>query len=196
MSHRLAAAVLLVSGLFACKKAPAPAPERSEFEQTWISVRSTPPCSSLIPIHWSMSQPIPALENGKLVYRMFFYGRDGMLKTGFTFYRAQAVATFRPDGSVEECRLTREQKIPIPKEKPDGMTPDQVYRAERELYPLIERLGKLYASGKTPSADEKKDIADLMGKYRPWFAVGQEQDYRELSPDFWKWIDKNGGQAP
>jgi hypothetical protein len=155
------------------------------------------PCSRLIPLHWSPSLPVPALDGGKTVYKMFFFGRDGDPRAGFVFHHAEGDATLSGDGRTLSCSRRPGQAGSLPKpEHPSGATLDQIDALESSLYPALKDAAALYASGRPLGPEEKKRLAAFAGDFAFFVEPGQGADYLALSPDFWAWVEKNGGAAP
>lgn len=189
----LAVAALLAWA--ACKKAPppqAPAP-KSALQQAADKVHSRPPCSREIPSHFSPSLPVPAVQDGKLVYKMFFFGRDGNPRDGFTFHDAEGWATFAPDARVLECSAAAKEAAPIPKEKEPGLTVEQIMEREKQVYALTERAAGYFTSGRELSAEGRKVVGEYAEAFRFMTYRGHAKAYLELNPGFWAWVEKNGG---
>lgn len=181
----------------ACSKpAPPPAP-MDPLLSAQRGASASEPCSRLIPGHWSPSLPVPALDGGRLVYKMFFYGRDGDPTKGFVFHRAEGDATLDADGRTVSCsRRTGDAGVLPKSEPPPGLTLDEIDRREGELYPALKDAAALYASGRLPGDAEKKRVAAFAAAFAFFVDKGQGADYLALSPDFWAWVEKNGGAAP
>lgn len=194
MKKTLFAAAL---ALAACSKpAPAPAPE-SPLRAAQRSAAASEACSKAIPAEWSPSVPVPALDSGRLTYRLFFYGRDGLPPNNFIYHHAEGDAALDAAGRVTSCFRRAGAAAALPKSSPPvGLTMDELDRREAALYPALEDAAQLYASGREPSAEEKKRLASFASAFAFFVEPGQGPDYRALSPGFWAFIEKNGGAAP
>lgn len=168
--------------------------EQGAFEKAVMSASAAPACARVIPVHWSPSWPVPALENGKLVYWMFFFGRDGSPGTGFEFHRPEADAVLSAEGNVLACRARAEKAAALPAVKPErGGAAELEARARRERaqYARIERVASLYAA-KTPLAPgDRAAVEEFASEFKSLSVSGHADAYRALSPDFWDWIDRS-----
>ena len=189
----LAAAVLCA----ACSKpapAPAPVPLLLAAER---AASASEACGKVIPAEWSPSTLVPARDGGKLVFKMFFFGRDGVPATGFFFHRAEGDATLAPDGRVLSCARRPGEAGRLPKFVPKpGVTLEDLERREAALYPALASVAALYAAGKPLAPDQKKAVSAFAADFAFFVEPGQGPDYRALSPDFWTWVESNGGAAP
>ena len=194
MKKILLAIVLAAAGC--SKRAPAPPPE-SPLKAAARLAGSSAACSRVIPSQWSPSLPVPALDGGRLVYRMFFYGRDGNPTSGFFFHHAEGDATLAADGRVLACSVRGGRAALLPKFAPKpGVTLDEIMRRQGELYPQLEDAAKLYSLQRPPTPDESARVAATAAAFAFFVEDGRGPDYRTLSPDFWAWVEKNGGQPP
>ena len=180
----------------ACSKR-APAPVTAPLQSAARVASSSDACAKVIPSQFSPSLPVPALDGGKLVYKMFFYGRDGNPQSGFTFHHAEGDATLSADGDVIACSLRAGAVGSLPKYVPKaGLTMDEFSRREQELYPRIADAGALYAKGGELTGDAKKGVAAMADAFAFFVEDGRGPDYRAASPAFWDWVEKNGGKGP
>ena len=195
MKKILLAAVVAAA---ACsKKAPPPPPEKTALQSAVQSASAAETCARVIPMHWSPSLPVPALDDGRLVYKMFFYGRDGDPQAGFTFHHAEGDATLDAGGKVLACATRAGGGGSLPKFQPKpGVTLDDIERRELELYPQLQEAAQLFAQGRELTADEKKRVAATAEAFEFFVEDGRGPDYRAASPAFWAWVEKNGGKAP
>lgn len=195
---RLILAVVCAGLLASCKKAPKPSSEetpKSNLQRTADAVHALPPCSALIPSHWTTSRPVPILKNGVLAYNVFFFGRDGDSR-GITRHDAEGWATFQADGKVLDCRMQDKDAPPIVSKKLNGLTLDQIEERERELYVLTERVAGYYSGGRELSVEGKRVVGDYSDAFLFLSSPGHAKSYLALNPDFWAWVEKNGGRAP
>lgn len=192
------ALLLCLLAAAACSKPapPEPAP-KSRLELAVAGLPATPPCSRVIPLHWSPSWPVPSREGGAPAYRLFFYGRDGR-PPKFVYHQAEGDAVFRADGTVLACaqRAAHVGAVAGDEERYAGMTVDQIVERDRLLYFMIEDVAGLYAAGKPLDAAQKKRVADFASAFAFLSLAGHAADYRALNPDFWTWVEKSGGAAP
>jgi hypothetical protein len=195
MKKEILLAAALLAG--ACSK-PAPEPEPPpRLLRAQRDAGASQACGRIIPMHWSAGIPVPALDGGSLVYKMFFSGRDGDPEKGFVFHRAEGDATLAADGRVLACSRRAGSAGVLPKTAaPAGLTLDEIERRENALYPALEDAASLYAARRELTADEKKRAAGFAAAFAFFVDEGQGPDYRALSPDFWAWLEKNGGGAP
>jgi len=180
----------------ACSKRAA-APVASPLQEAVRAASASSACGRLIPAEWSPSLPVPALDGGRPVYKMFFYGRDGGPAEGFVFHHAEGDATLAADGRVLSCsrRAGPVSRLPNFVPKP-GVTMDDIDRRELELYPELQNAARLYAERREMTADEKKKVAAMAEAFEFFIEDGRGPDYRELSRDFWSWVERNGGRPP
>lgn len=192
--------ILLLSALAisACSNPEPPPPaESSRLEKTVNGLLSAAPCSTSIPMHWSSSWPIPSRADGAPAYRLFFYGRDGR-PPSFVYHQPEGDALFRPDGAVISCAQRAEHGgiAAAANGRYAGMTLDQIVERQRLLYFEIEALAGLYAAAKPLSAEDRKRVAAFSSEFAFLTLPGHAAAYRALNPDFWSWVEKNGGAAP
>lgn len=190
------AALAAVLGFGACSKpapkAPEPAP-KSRLQEVVEGLNTAPPCSNGIPFEWSPSWPVPILNNGKLEYRAFFFGREGKLATGFRFHQAEGDVVFTPEGKIGECRRRALAGTVIPADRRSTASLQDTLEKSRRLYASTEEIAALYASGRVPLGDDRKKIAAFSSAFDELADPSHAADYRALSPGFWIWIEKNGG---
>jgi len=195
---KLRRAVLLLMAAAACgKKEPAPAPAPSVLQQASTIVSGQGACSTLIPQEWSTSRPVPSKRGGTLHYRMFFFGRKGSPAKGFTFHAPQGEAAFTPDGRVLECRRFPGEAVAVARDdRFAAMTLDQIDALSARLHADTEAVAALYASGRDIGETGRARVAafsrDFAALANPAHAAG----YRALDPEFWAWVEQNGGAAP
>jgi len=181
-----------------CSNPPAPPPApKSALEKTVAGLLSAPPCSAAIPHHWSWSWPIPVKERGAFAYKLFFYGRDGR-PPAFVYHQPEGDAVFRPDGTIVSCaqRAQHGGSAPSANARYAGMTLEQIVERQRLTYFAIEDVAGLYAAGKPLNAEQKGRVAAFSEEFAFLTLPGHAPAYRALSPDFWSWVQKNGGAAP
>lgn len=189
----LTLAVVLLAA--ACgRQAPAPV---SRLEELVRQLQALPPCDKVIPQEWSSSWPVPVKERGSLRYRVFFFGRDGAPGKGFVFHEPEGQALFTPSGEVRECRRTGGASRALPKDgwQPAG-TLDEIVERSRLLYAAAEQAARLFESGKPLSAADKKSVAEFASAFASLTRPGHAAAYRALGPEFWDWVEANGGRAP
>ena len=193
--RRAALAVVLLAAACA-RQEPAPAPA-SRLEELVRQLPALPPCDKVIPQEWSSSWPVPVKEKGSLRYRVFFFGRDGDPGKGFVFHEPQGLALFTPSGEVRECRKTGGAPRALTQDgwQPAG-TLDEIVERSRLLYAAAEQAARLFESGKPLSAADKKSVAEFASAFASLSRPGHAAAYRALSPEFWAWIEANGGRAP
>ncbi|MBI2385594.1 MAG: hypothetical protein HYV14_06235 [Elusimicrobia bacterium] len=189
---------LLLAALCACgRKAAESEAKPSALESAVRMLAAAPPCSSRIPQEWSPSRPVPTLAGGSLRYRIFFFGREGDPTKGFTFHAPQGEAAFTPAGRVLDCRRLAGPPRTIARDARFDSTPlADILARSSELYSRTEAVAALFASGRDPGGEGRAKIAafcrDFAGLADPSHAAA----YRALAPDFWSWVEKNGGSAP
>ena len=188
--------VLIAAALTACSRAPnetAPAPLQSAVQ----GASASSACAKIIPLEWSYSWPVPALDSGHLRYRIFFYGRDGDPQRGFVFHSPEGRADLDVDGRVLDCRRLDGPVKTLPAAPGAGAaTMDEESALERRLFQRAAEVGTLYMSGRAPDAADKAAVADYCGLMRRLADPGHAADYRALSPEFWAWAKASGGTDP
>jgi len=182
---------LLLAALWACSKPVEEyKEERSPFQLTAERIGNEEPCSRLIPGEWSPSYPVPSMRSGRLAYRVFFSGWSGR-PGAITLYDAQGDAAFTPEGKVLECS----QRPGDRKALPAWTMPENFEVRVRALYASIEEMGRLYARG-MPVGDGDRERVSAFSREFSALSAGYAASYRSLSPEFWAWVEKNGGAAP
>ncbi len=190
------AVALVLAALAACSRAPReqePAPLQSAVE----GASSSAACGRVIPLEWSYSWPVPALDAGHLRYRIFFYGRDGDPQRGFVFHSPEGRADLDVDGRVLDCRRLDAPVKTLPAASSVGAaTMDEESALERRLFRRAAEVGTLYMSGRAPDAAGRAAIVDYCGLMRRLADPGHAADYLALSPGFWAWAKASGGTDP
>lgn len=194
---RRAATIVLAAALAACSK---PAPEaakvvRSPFQAFAERLGGEPACAKVIPQEWAPSFPVPALREGRLHYRVFFSGWQGRPDTGIKLRDAEGDALFAADGRVLECAPRARAGAAFPDE-PLGGPPERHAARVRALYDAIEETGRLYAKGLPLSDADRARVASFAAEFAALAPRGHAASYRALNPEFWAWVEKNGGGAP
>jgi hypothetical protein len=190
--------LLLLAAAAACgRKEPAPAPAPSALEQAVRRISAQGACATLIPLEWSPSWPVPSKRGGTPRYRLFFFGRDGNPQKGFTFHAPQGEADFTTDGRVLDCRRLPGEPVAIPHDaRFDAMTLDDILARSTRLYADTEAIAALYASGRDIGETGRARVAAFARDFSSLADPAHAAAYRGLDPDFWAWVEKNGGSAP
>ncbi|MDD5305053.1 MAG: hypothetical protein PHS14_18295 [Elusimicrobia bacterium] len=190
--------LLLVAAAAACgQKEPPPAPPPSALEQAVRVLSAQGACATLIPQEWSPSWPVPSKRGGALRYRLFFFGREGDPQKGFTFHAPQGEADFTPDGRVLECRRLEGEPVAIPRDgRFAAMTLDEIMARSSRLYADTEAVAALYASGRDIGDTGRARVAAFARDLAALADPAHASAYRGLDPDFWAWVEKNGGAVP
>lgn len=195
---RRARLVLLALAAAACgPKEPAPAPPPSALEQAVRRLSAQGACAALIPQEWSPSRPVPSKRGGALQYRVFFFGREGDAAKGLVFHAPQGEAAFAPDGRVLDCRRLPGGPVAIPRDSRfDAMTLDEIEARSSRLHADTEAVAALYASGRDIGETGRAKVAAFARDFAALADPAHASAYRGLDPDFWSWVDKNGGASP
>lgn len=191
-------AVFLLAAAAACgRKAPAPPAAPSALEEASRMASAQGACASLIPQEWSTSLPVPSMRGGALRYRVFFFGRSGGPEKGFAFHGPEGEASFTADGRVLECRRLPGQPARLPNDpRFDDMTIEQVDALSSRLHADTEAVASLYAAGRDIGETGRARVAAFARDFAALADPGHAAAYRALDPDFWAWVEKNGGAAP
>lgn len=189
---------LLLVALCACgRKAAESETKPSALEGTVRMLAARPPCSSRIPQEWSPSWPVPALDGGSLRYRVFYFGREGSPAEGLVFHAPQGEAAFTPDGRVLDCRRLVGPPRPIPRDARFDSTPlSDILARSSALYSRTESVAALFASGRDPGDEGRARIAAFSREFAGLADPSHAAAYRALAPDFWSWVERNGGSSP
>lgn len=191
----LLAAAAAVAACGRTEPPPEPAPSALEKATRVLSARGA--CATLIPQEWSPSRPVPSMQGGALHYRAFFYGREGDPAKGFTFHAPQGEAAFTTDGRVLECRRLPGEPLAVPPNaRLDGMKLDEIEARSTRLHAETEDVAALYASGRDIGETGRAKVAGFARDFAVQANPAHAAAYRALSPDFWAWVEKNGGVAP
>lgn len=181
----------------ACSKPPEYRELRSKFQLMSMDIGFQAPCSKIIPMEWSPEYPVPVLVNGILHYRVFFRGWEGRPDTGLKTRDAEGDALFSPDGKVLECSQRNKRGDVIPGEsKLPTATREEFDARQRALYDSIEEMGRLYAKGLPVLDADRERVRKFAFEFRLLSNPGHAASHRALSPDFWTWVEKNGGAPP
>lgn len=181
----------------ACSKAPEEYKEiRSQFQLMAERIGAEPPCSREIPGEWSPSFPVPSLKDGRLSYRAFFYGWSGRPTTKIVIHDAQGDVRFAPDGKVLECSRRGGEMKALPEQPLPAKSQAEFDARAAALYGSIEEMGRLYARGLPVGDGDRARVAAFAREFAVLAGPGHAAAYRGLSPEFWAWVEKNGGRAP
>ena len=183
----------------ACSKPAPSAPlPPGALEGASRALLASPQCSRVIPQEWSPSFPVPGTAERRGLYLVFFSGRAGNPKSGFRALRPGGSAAFGADGHVVDCGRTTGAAAEIPGSSllVPGMTLDQIDAKTRELSAAAEPVAALYWAGRPPGPTQKATIAEYSRQFLLLANRAHAGAYRALNPDFWAWVEKNGGSAP
>ena len=195
---RRARLLLLAAAAAACsQKEPAPAPEPSALEQTSRVIAARGACATVIPLEWSPSFPVPSKRGGALHYRVFFYGYERAANKGIVFHAPQGEASFTADGRVLECRaLPGEPRVIPADERFASITLENIIALGSRLHADTEAVAALYAAGRDIGETGRARVAAFARDFAALADSAHASAYRALDPDFWAWVEKNGGAAP
>lgn len=181
----------------ACSKPPEEYKEtRSPFQLMAERIGAEPPCSREIPGEWAASFPVPSLKDGSLTYRSFFYGWSGRPTTKIVIHDAQGDVRFSPDGKVLECSRRGGEPKPLPERTLPATSQAEFDARVSALYGLLEEMGRLYARGLPVGDGDRTRVAAFAKEFSVLAGPGHASAYRALSPEFWAWVEKNGGKTP
>jgi hypothetical protein len=193
---KLALAVLLAAAA-ACRKPapPAPAAEPGALELASRRLLAAPECSSLIPQEWGPSLAVPAPPARRGFYHVFFSGRAGTPAGGMRALEPGGDAFFAADGRVAECRRAPGQAAEIPGSSVllKDLTLDELDARQNELSAATEAVAAEYWNGRSPSHER---VAEFSRLFRLLANPAHAAAYRGLNPDFWAWVEANGGAGP
>lgn len=193
------ALLLCLLAAAACSKPAPPAPaEPGPLESASRGLLASPQCSRLIPQEWSPSLPVPGIGERRGVYLVFFSGRAGDVKSGFRALQPGAAAAFDASGRVADCRRAPGDAAEIPGSSltAPGLTLDELDAMSHRLYAAAEAVAAPYWAGRAPGPSDKAAAAEYSRLFRLLANPAHAAAYRALNPDFWSWVEKNGGAAP
>lgn len=182
----------------ACSRPAPPAPAPKGALQTAVERASAAPaCAGKIPGQWSYSWPVPVARDGRALYRIFFFGRDGDAQKGFAFHQAEGDALLAVDGTVLECRRGA-VGAPLPPNPPlrAALPFETRLPMEGRLFALTQDVGGLFASGRPLSDDEKKRVSEYVKLVFDLSETGHSAAYKASNPEFWIWAEKNTAVVP
>ncbi|MDE2511320.1 MAG: hypothetical protein KGL74_09380, partial [Elusimicrobia bacterium] len=67
---------------------------------------------------------------------------------------------------------------------------------ETALSAATENVAALYWAGRPLGPTQKTAVADFSRLFLLLVNPAHAADYRALNPDFWAWVENNGGTAP
>jgi hypothetical protein len=181
------------------KKTEAPPPSISSLEQAVNGLSDQPLCSRTIPEQWTASWPVPVVQDGRLLFRAFFYGKDNAPNRTVVQRDADADVLFSPEGKALECSRRPAPGRPIasvPPQKGSAEAVQAIMARGSRLYAATDELSRLYAGGKPLDDGQKKLVVEFSSSFASLSEPGQAATYRALNPDFWAWVEKNGGSGP
>ncbi|MFN0315731.1 MAG: hypothetical protein ACKVQA_11925 [Burkholderiales bacterium] len=181
----------------ACGPPTAAPPAPSALEEAARIIPARGMCATLIPNEWSSSWPVPSKRGGALHYRIFFYGREGHPSQGFVFHAPQGEASFTPGGQVLDCRRLPGEPVTIPPDaRFESMTLGEIGVLSSRLYAGTEAVAQLYVTGRETGETDRARVAAFARDFAALADPAHAGAYRSLDPDFWAWVEKNGGTAP
>ncbi|MFI5346431.1 MAG: hypothetical protein ACHQ51_08660 [Elusimicrobiota bacterium] len=193
---------ILLLSLFVVAACSKPAPQAptviGALDAATRELLASPQCSKLIPQEWSPSFPVPGTADRRGLYRVFFSGRTGDMKSGFRALKPGGTAVFGTDGTVNECLRSPGATTDIPGSSLTiaGMTLDQIDSQGHALSAATENVAALYWAGRPLGPTQKAAVADFSRLFLLLANPAHASDYRALNPDFWSWVETNGGAAP
>lgn len=192
------AVLLLAAAAAACgRREPPAAPAPSALQEAARAAGSQGACATLIPLEWAPSWPVPSKQGGAFHYRVFFFGREGSPEKGFVFHTPEGEASFTTDGRVLECRRLSGKASAIPPDtRFDTATLDEIDVRSARLYADTEAVAALYAAGRDIGETGRARVAAFARDFAALADPAHAAAYRALDPDFWAWVEKNGGAAP
>jgi len=189
--------ILLLAAAAACSKPePEHKDERSSFQLMAEGIGDEPPCSKEIPSEWAPSLPVPVLVERRLHYRVFFRGWERGPNSEIEIRDAEGDALFAADGKVLECGQRGRKGRVIPDAGLPTADREAFDARVRALYGSIEELGRLYARGMPVLGADRARVEAFAREFFALTPSGHSASYRALSPEFWAWVEKNGGAAP
>lgn len=189
--------ILLLAAAAACSKPePEYRDERSSFQVMAEGIGGEKPCSTEIPMEWSPSLPVPVLVERRLHYRVFFRGWERGPKSEIEIRDAEGDALFEADGNVLECGRRGRKGQVIPKAELPTADREAFDARVRALYGSIEEMGRIYARGMPVLGADRARVEAFAREFFALTPSGHAASYRALSPEFWAWVEKNGGAAP
>jgi hypothetical protein len=193
-----ATAALVLTLLVACSPQRQDLQERpvSPFQRFVQGLGAEAVCSREIPVHWSPSLPVPVLVGHRLHYRVFFSGWERRPATGIVLHEAEGDALFSADRKVIECRQRSETGRIIPLEKFPFANLEEFQARLRPLHDSIEEMGGFYARGVPLLDAERARVQAFAREFTLLTGIGHAAAYRALSPEFWVWVEMNGGIGP
>lgn len=199
MTRKTAALMLMALIAAACgRQEPVPAPVPvSALEEAARVVSAKGACATVIPQEWSPSFPMPTKLGDGLRYRVFFYGYERAADRTIVFHAPQGEASFTPDGRVLDCRAFPGEPRVIPRDaRFDSSTLDELTARASRLHADIEAVAALFASGRDIGETGRARVAAFARDFAAMASPSHAPAYRALAPDFWSWVEKNGGSAP
>jgi hypothetical protein len=189
---------LVLTLLVACSPQGQELQERpvSPFQRFVQGLGAEPICSREIPMHWSPSLPVPVLVDHRLHYRVFFSGWERRPDTGIVLHNAEGDALFSVDRKVIECRQRSETGRIIPPEKFPFANLEEFEARLHPLYDAIEEMGGFFAHGVSLRDAERARVQAFAREFSVLTGLGHAAAYRALSPEFWVWVENNGGIGP
>ncbi|HDS11708.1 MAG TPA: hypothetical protein ENN77_02270 [Candidatus Wirthbacteria bacterium] len=178
-----------------------------DLEQFYLDVRNHAAFRSLVVLEAALSYPVPALNNGQLILKFFFYKHKWVKHPAFQpIWEPHLRVSFlvpadRPQGKLLEYMDLAYEKghagsfndqIIGPQPNPDSinLSYQKFKTQEKTLYKTLEQLIPLYQQGKKLSkeeiklANEYKRVFDQISHpcLRPY--------YLELNPDFFARLEQ------
>ena len=187
--------VLLFLAAACSKPVPRLAVQPDPLEAAVRGLPADPKCERQIPMEWSASLPVPESGAQRGLYRVFFSGRGGGPRSGFQAMTPGGSATFSPDGRASTCRRDPAAPAVIPGSSLllTGMTLEEIVARSHELSAATRDVSRLYWSTRAPTEAQTARVAEFSRLFRLLANPAYAAAYRDLNPEFWSWVKKNGG---
>lgn len=175
--------------------------QNDELQSALAIAHSTEPCSTIIPMNWAPSIPIPADKRSATRFAIFFYPLpDRMGDQWMGGPSGHALIDLNADQAISCARdSTSLKKLDLRKRFSPGadrLNVQELTDKRAELDLNLEQLAWLYTSTQTLNV---QGLAQLKS-FGELFSLLAEPPflpfYYRLNPDFWIWAKKNGAQLP
>ncbi|UPT73626.1 MAG: hypothetical protein M0D55_17475 [Elusimicrobiota bacterium] len=100
---------------------------------------------------------------------------------------------FSAEGKILECSRRGKRGALFSDEDIPTTTRDEFDARVRALYASIEELGRLYAKGMPVLDADRARVKSFADEFAFLSSKGHAAAYRALSPEFWAWVEQNGG---
>jgi len=159
-------------------------------------VEIDPACGNMFHVEMNWTFPVPFKNDGKNAYRVLFYPvnvtpHHATMSTPIVFVEVPAFA----DKPVR-CERLRPKEIKDLGPIYSAKTVNSISFNQHDLfYAKIEEVAKLYFDNRRKTKESTKTVCSFFEEFSFLMEPALGDQYRQLNPDFWKWVGMQCGKS-